>query len=108
MFEVKYLDLWEEFVLRGISAELLIDIVDQHNLKVKIFHEFGTTQEKRAAAFGQLRFKSGPLFTNSVMWYTVCEKQSVSAFTYPLIKKEIQVFQNRYKEDLIYLFAPLV
>lgn len=108
MYEVKYLDLKEEFLRTLLSADILIDIVDKHNLKVKVFYEFGLTPEKRSAAFGQLKFKSGPLFTNSVMWYSVCEQKKISATTYPLIKKESQVFQIRYAEEINYLFAPFV
>lgn len=108
MYEIKYLDLEEEFQRTGISAEILIEIVDKHNLKVKVFESFGTTPEKRAAAFGQLRFRSGPPFTNSVMWYLVCERKSVAAITYPLLKKESEVLKNRYIKEFEYLFAPFV
>lgn len=108
MYEIKYLDLEEEFLLTKTSAEKLIEIVDRHNFKVKIFYEFGVSPEKRAAAFGQLRFKSGPPFTNSVMWYTASEQQRISLITYPVIKKESQIFQVRYKEELEFLFAPFV
>jgi hypothetical protein len=108
MYQVEYLDLEKEFLLTKISADILIDIVDKHNLKVKIFYEFGSTPEKRSAAFGQLKFRSGPLFTNSVMWYTVCEKKNIKAATYPLIKKDIHIFQARYKKELEEIFAPFV
>lgn len=108
MYQVKYLDLDEEFFKTHISADTLIDIVDKHNLKVRIFYEFGVTPEKRSAAFGQLMFRSGPLFTNSAMWYSVCEQKKITATTYPLIKKETQVFQNRYSLEIKYLFAPFV
>lgn len=108
MYEIKYLDLEEEFLKTFLSADILIDIVDKHNLKVKIFYEFGTTPERRSAAFGQLMFKSGPLFTNSVMWYSVCEQKKIVAATYPLLKKEAQVFQGRYASEISTLFAPFV
>lgn len=108
MYEIKYLDLEEEFARTRISAEILIDIVDKHNLKVKIFESFGATPEKRAAAFGQLRFRSGPPLTNSVMWYLVRERKSIVAVTYPLLKKESEVLKNRHMSDFEYLFAPFV
>lgn len=108
MYEIKYLDLEEEFFKTGISAEVLIEIVDRHNLKVKIFESFGDTPEKRAAAFGQLCFRSGPRFTNSVMWYLVTEQKKISAITYPVIRKESEVLKNRYNKEFEYLFAPFV
>jgi hypothetical protein len=108
MYEVKYLDLKEEFLLTGISADVLIEIIDKHNFKVRMFYEFGLTDLKRSGAFGCLRFKTGPEFTNAVMWYTVCEQKKISITTYPLIKKEMEVFKRIYFHSLSYLFAPFV
>ncbi len=109
MYEVEYVYLNSDGYRFSLPEIELVENIIIHNKKVDIFKEFGLTPEKRSAAFGVLKFRSGPVFTNSVMWYTVCERRQVLAATYPIIKKETLVLQNRYQLALAELFpAPFV